>query len=312
MTRGAPLVAVAVLLVLAPMAAASQVQRYEGPIVDVHLHAESSLPPQRFCFPQPCRGLPTALSDPADLLPATIAAMDELNIVAGVVSGDRLLMRAWMEGNEDRFIAGWLFQDPENRVDRIRALVESDSLEVIGELTAQYGHIAADDPRMDPIYAVAHELDLPIHIHVAGLGGSEDFPTHLGNPQRLAPVLAKYPGLRIYIENAGWPYLEEITSLMYQYPSVYADISTILHLTPRETALRYVEGLVDNGLGKRIMFGSDQMSWPEVMEVAVEALQGAYFLSVEQKADIFYNNAARFFRFTPEQIRSHRSRLIPD
>ena len=127
----------------------------------------------------------------------------------------------------------------------------------------------------------------------------------MGNPLRIAKVLRKYPGLRIYIENASWPFLEEVTSLMYQYPSVYVDISTILHLTPRPVALRYLKSLIDNGLGKRVMYGSDQMIWPEVIGETIEAIETADFLTEEQKRDILYNNAARFLRLSEEQIAGH-------
>jgi len=47
---------------------------------------------------------------------------------------------------------------------------------------------------------------------------------------------------------------------------------------------------------KRIMFGSDQMVWPEAIEAAIEAVESADFLSREQKRAIFYDNAWRFFR----------------
>jgi predicted TIM-barrel fold metal-dependent hydrolase len=63
---------------------------------------------------------------------------------------------------------------------------------------------------------------------------------------------------------------------------------------PRPAFYRYLEALVDAGLGKRLMFGSDQMRWPEAIGWAVEAIQEAPFLSEEQKRDIFYNNAVRF------------------
>ena len=36
------------------------------------------------------------------------------------------------------------------------------------------------------------------------------------------------------------------------------------------------------------------MIWPEAIEIAIEAIQAASFLSEEQKRDILYNNAARF------------------
>jgi hypothetical protein len=153
--------------------------------------------------------------------------------------------------------------------------------------------------------ALAHELDIPVHVHVAGFGGGTDFPIDLGNPLRIAKVMRKYPGLRIYIENASWPFLEEVTALMYQYPSVYADLSTLLHITPRPVAYRYIKALVDNGLGKRLMFGSDQMIWPEVIGENIEMIEAADFLTEEQKRDILYNNAARFLRLPDEQIAAH-------
>ena len=56
------------------------------------------------------------------------------------------------------------------------------------------------------------------------------------------------------------------------------------------------------------MFGSDQMIWPEVIGLAIEGIESADFLSAEQKADIFYNNAARFLRLTEEEITAHHSR----
>jgi uncharacterized protein len=44
------------------------------------------------------------------------------------------------------------------------------------------------------------------------------------------------------------------------------------------------------------MFGSDQMVWTDAIGKAVEGIESASFLSEQQKRDIFYNNAVRFFR----------------
>ncbi len=54
--------------------------------------------------------------------------------------------------------------------------------------------------------------------------------------------------------------------------------------------------LVEAGFGKRILFGSDQMIWPETIRLAIETIESADFLTDEQKHDIFYSNAARFLR----------------
>jgi hypothetical protein len=106
------------------------------------------------------------------------------------------------------------------------------------------------------------------------------------------------------IEAAGFPFLEETIALMYRYPLVYADLS--LWKYPREAFHKYLRGLIEAGLGKRLMFGSDQMEWPDtVIDEESEAIKSATFLTEEQKRDIFYNNAARFLRLSAAQIAAH-------
>jgi predicted TIM-barrel fold metal-dependent hydrolase len=63
---------------------------------------------------------------------------------------------------------------------------------------------------------------------------------------------------------------------------------------------------VDAGFGKRIMFGSDAMVWPQTIPVAIESIESAEFLTEEQKRDIFYNNAARFLRLSEAEVAKHR------
>lgn len=284
--------------------------RYQGPIIDMHQHADAEIFADRqFCFPQPCEGAPTRAKSAADLKPMTLDAMERNNIVLSVISEMPDNVMSWTASEGDKYLVGINIGDPnEIPLDELRGYFTSRRAHVLGEVFSQYKGVAINDPSLDPLFAMAHELDIPVHVHVLGIGGSSDFPSDLGNPLRLVPVLRKYPGLRIYIENAGWPFLEEVTALMYQYPSVYADVSTILHLIPRPVAHNYLRQLLENGLGKRIMFGSDQMIWPEVIDVAVETVNSAEFLTQNQKADIFYNNAARFLQLSPEQIAVHHRR----
>ena len=47
------------------------------------------------------------------------------------------------------------------------------------------------------------------------------------------------------------------------------------------------------------MFGSDGVGFPEAIGLAVAGIESADFLTEQQKADIFYNNAVRFFRLDP-------------
>ena len=56
----------------------------------------------------------------------------------------------------------------------------------------------------------------------------------------------------------------------------------------------YLRRLLQAGFGKRLMFGSDQMNWPEAMALAIEGIDSAPDESREARH--FYNNAARFLR----------------
>jgi predicted TIM-barrel fold metal-dependent hydrolase len=65
---------------------------------------------------------------------------------------------------------------------------------------------------------------------------------------------------------------------------------------PRTAFYDYLKALVAAGLGKRLMFGSDQMRWPEKIGDGLAAIEQAPFLTDQQKRDILFNNAARFLR----------------
>ena len=57
----------------------------------------------------------------------------------------------------------------------------------------------------------------------------------------------------------------------------------------------------------RVMYGSDQMIWPEAIEMAIENIQSLDILTLEEKKGIFYDNAARFLRLSEEEIVRHHS-----
>ena len=130
----------------------------------------------------------------------------------------------------------------------------------------------------------------------------------LGNPILLDEILARHRKLRLYIMHAGYPFLQETLAILQMYPQVYADLSAINWRLPRAAFHRYLEALVVAGFGKRLMFGSDSEAWPEAISLAIESIESAEFLTMEQKADIFFNNAARFLKLEEEQVARYRGR----
>lgn len=285
---------------LGPFSPSLPAQR-RPPIIDMHMHAHLlGIPPgtPTPCDPQPCRSEGQATSSSVETLQRTLAMMERYNIVRGFLSGDLETVYAWKSAAPGRFIPSVLiWQAGTPAPTDLRQEYAAGRLAAMGEIATQYNGMAPDDPALEPYFALAEELDIPVLIHTLGIGAHHPgFRSAAGNPLRLEPVLVRHPKLRLFVENAGFPYLGEMIAVMYQYPQLYADLSTITWLIPRTAFNDYVQALVRAGLGKRLMFGSDQMRWPEVIPKAIEAIEQAAFLTSEQKRDILYNNAARFLR----------------
>ena len=295
------------LLVLAcswPTFAQRRTVKSLAPIIDVHLHAFGF---DEYGYPAPPNEVtgkrPSARTDD-EVLRQILAEMDRYNIVKAVASGPLEDVQRWRAAAPDRIIGGG-YAGPRNALPAVSVLRSeflAGRLSVLGELGLQYRGLAPNDKELDPYFALAEELDIPVGVHT-GLGppGSPytccpKFRVTLGNPGLLEEVLNRHPKLRVYLMHAGWPYQRETIALMFMYPQVYADVSVINWILPREEFHDYLQGFVRAGLAKRLMFGSDQMVWPDAIGLAIEGVDSAKFLTAIQKRDIFYNNAARFLK----------------
>jgi uncharacterized protein len=281
--------------------------KYTGRIIDMHMH--TGLPHEipagtpSLCRPEPCQGDGQATVDPTELMKKSIEAMDRHNIKLAFLSGvNWSAVQEWEKTAPDRFIPSpFILKPNSSELETLKQAYASKRFGGMGEIGAQLNGIAPNDPSLKPYFQLAEELDIPVLIHTLGIGPyMPHFKSSAGSPLLLEDVLIRHPKLRLFVENAGFPYRDEMIAMMYQYPQLYADVSTITWVIPRTAFYDYLEALVRAGLGKRIMFGSDQMVWPEKISAAVEAIEQAPFLTNEQKEDIFYNNAARFLRLTSD------------
>ena len=99
--------------------------------------------------------------------------------------------------------------------------------------------------------------------------------------------------------------IDDLLAVMYAHPHVYVGIGVIVYTQPRPAFYRFLQRIVEAGYGKRVMFGSDQMVWPETIERSIRVIEEAPFLDDQQKRDILYNNAAKFLRLSDEEIARH-------
>jgi len=321
------------LLLTPPVLAANPL-----PVIDMHLHAggaaDQGPPPLAMCTPfetipvwdqrEPfekvfidrlkrpsCKDPVWSPTSDDVVMRETIAAMERRNIY-GVLSGTPEMVSAWRKAAPGRFWPGLGFSLARNySAQRVEELHGSGDLAVLAEITTQYEGVEPNDPRLEPYWALAERLDLPVGIHV-GPGpfgviymGATGYRARMHSALSMEEVLVRHPKLRVYLAHAGYPMIDDLLTLLYAHPQVHVDTGVIVFTQPRAAFYRYLERIVEAGFSDRIMFGSDQMVWPGVIERSIKVIEEAQFLSEKQKRDILYNNAARFLRLTPTEIAAH-------
>jgi hypothetical protein len=302
-----------VFALLPSIATAQSTGPYRGPIIDVHLHAhtqESLAQP----VPNPATG-ELSPKTAEEHLTRSLAIMKERNVVLGIVSGSALAdVEAWDAAAPDRIMKGISVDDPTRfmRPQDLDRLLREKRLDVLGEVAAQYAGYSPSDPAFDAYWTVAAKHGVPVGIHTCGAPRGTPytccpkFRLALGDPLLLEDVLVKYPKLRVYVMHAGGFFPQNALMLMTMYQHVYVDISTLTWTPIAGDLLEpFLIEAKRRRLLDRVMFGSDQMRWPEAIALAIDRVNRLSFLTVEEKKDIFYDNAAQFLGLTAEEIARH-------
>ncbi len=285
------------------------------PIIDMHLHAYPVSQGQSLDFPW----LPEGMESPTSteqLMRETLTQLERFNIIKGWTSGPINIVLQWKAAAPGVILGAPEFATVESfeTVGNLRTQLESGRLDGLGELIAQIAGLTPSDPFFEPYLALAEEFDVPVAFHTGlplpGIAyrGFPNARASLGSPFGVEDALLRHPNLRTYIMHAGYPFLDETIAFLHAHPQVYADLAEINWMIPRPEFHEYLRRLMQAGFGRRLMFGSDQMWWPDAIGVAVEAIESAPFLSEEEKRDIFYNNAARFLRLSQEEIARHHGK----
>ena len=263
----------------------------------------------------------TTLTSPStddSLQMLTLKELDKYNVY-GVTSGsdyDNIgIVRKWKKANPKRIInsTGWGVSDITTQkltLDSLRTLFKSGEFKVFGEVYIQYEGFTLSDSIMEPYLVMAEELNIPVGVHV-GTGppgviylGAKGYRAKNHSALTLEEALIRHPKLRVYAMHAGWPMLDDMLAMLYAHPQLYVDLGIVSYALPLKEYYYYVERLVNAGFGKRIMFGSDNMVWPQSIGIGIKNIENAPFLTTEQKRDILFNNAARFLQLSKEEIKA--------
>ena len=129
----------------------------------------------------------------------------------------------------------------------LRGAVEDMGLRVL-KLHCSVGDFSPDDPRLDPVWAYAAEVALPVVLHA---GHAADGQTDGAELEPVAAVARRHPGARVIIAHCGYPASEAALRLVAGHENVYADLTPVLH-QPVQPAAAWLTTLAG-----KVLFGSD-------------------------------------------------------
>jgi predicted TIM-barrel fold metal-dependent hydrolase len=269
-----------------------------GQVIDMHMHCYT----EKDFHPGIARNGFQSSKTAQEHLEQTIKKMDENKIEYAVVCGTLESIERYTRADK-RFIPG--YQDYEETlipVKQFEELIRAGKIQVFGEVMAVYKGLTLADPIYQPYLAICEKYGIPVAYHSGGSFpnaqnlGWPKYRISLGNPFLIEDVLVKYPKLKLYLMHAGENFYENTLRMMDGYPNLYADLGVELWLHPltKDYGTKFLKLAKEYGVLDRVMFGSDQMIWPEAITSSINFLNSMDFLTAAEKKMILYSNAKKF------------------
>jgi len=274
-------------------------EQVKGQIIDMHMHGYTD---SDYWDGGKARNGLDAAQSADDLLKKTIEQMDKHKIKWAVLSGTLETLEKYTNA-DSRFIPA--YQDSQDTLINIvhfEELVKSGTIKVFGEVMAVYHGRTLTHPIYQPYLEICEKYGVPVAYHTGGTFPSANariwkkFRLSYGDPLLIEDVLVKYPKLKIYLMHAGSNFYQNALRMMDQYPQLYVDLGVILWLHPMEKdyAVKFLKSAKEYKVLNKVMFGSDQMIWPDAIESSIEFLNSMEFLTDTEKEMILYSNAKEF------------------
>jgi predicted TIM-barrel fold metal-dependent hydrolase len=169
---------------------------------------------------------------------------------------------------------------------------------------------ALDDPSLDPLWAAAETLGIPVLIHFGILGGGGGIAQHVNiNPLILQTAAKGFPGINFVIPHFGACYPGELLQLAWVCPNVHVDSSgnnewvrwMPYPLTLHDLFRKFYETIGPD----RLLFGTDSEWFPRGFANRYFETQWQVCSEIGMgQADlhkVFHDNAARLLGLSENQ-----------
>lgn len=267
-------------------------------VIDMHMHGYTD----KDFFTGIARNGLASSKTAKEHLQQTILKMNQNKIKYAVICG-RIESIALYTSADKRFIPAYQdYDDTLLPIQKFEEFVKTGKIKVFGEVMAVYKGKTLADSSYQPYLAICEKYGIPIAYHSGGSFpnaqqfGWPKYRITLGDPFLIEAVLVKYPKLKVYLMHAGENFYENTLRMMDGYPNLYADLGVEMWLHPmtKDFAVKFLKSAKEYGFLDRVMFGSDQMVWPEAITSSINFLNALDFLTKEEKQKIFYDNAKKF------------------
>lgn len=297
--------------------------RYDGPIMDVHMHAMGN--PSKVSNIKSLADFGPLKDEARVVLASNLAEMDRNKIQISLISGLNEVAVEAARRHETRFKAGFLPMLPrafrnDRRVLAFKDGVEDGTYAFLGEFTPAYHGISVGDASLYRWYAACEELDVPVFVH-CGYGGPappKRFKLSNADPSHLVPVLDKHPELKVVICHLAWPFVNETVAILREdkyRDRVWVDTGAVCWDNSHDELGKLLATLMAaSGGSKQILFGSDSMERPERITTGIENLSKAIYRATADTrvtedassimANIFYRNAAHLLKIDADAFES--------
>jgi predicted TIM-barrel fold metal-dependent hydrolase len=242
-------------------------------VIDMHMHSYTE---KDFWVGKARNGFESSKTT-KEHLEQTIQKMNRHKIEFAVICGTIESIERYTKAHK-RFIPAYQdYEDSLIPVKQFEEFVQSGKIKVFGEVMAVYKGRTLNDSLYQPYLAICEKYGVPVAYHSGGSfpnaqqHGWPKYRIALGDPFLIEDVLVKYPKLKLYLMHAGENFYENTLRMMDGYPNLYADLGVALWLHPltKDYGTKFLKSAKEYGFIDRVLFGSDQMVWPEAITSSI-------------------------------------------
>jgi predicted TIM-barrel fold metal-dependent hydrolase len=168
------------------------------------------------------------------------------------------------------------------------------------------------------LYALADSCSLPVFVHTGIVPRDvyDGFPLYANeesNPVYLTAAIEMYPDINFNAAHWGsstrrdYDFMDDVFEMMHTYENFYVDLGYTLWLNrkSKKASDEFIQRAIDEGVEHKLLFGSDEMIWPDAITGGINHIKEADYMSDSVKKQILYWNAATFLKLSNEAIAAH-------